>query len=299
VPEGVEALVGLCLAFGGEGEGEQRGCELGVPQGALDEPGIAPGCEPMGGVGMPEGREGHPGFGEAGPVCGCAQGALATGATHGGSRRRTVGVSAPGGGQEPGGVPMGWPGGAEQRQRCFGEGDGPVFGALPTMAMALKTRAIDVGALEEEGCMEPEAHARDRGAGDPVMPRGGGREEARDLLHAEDGGESGGGVRTQERQRGPVTLEDVRREEAEAAVAEAHGRGGQAVDVFAVQAIALQLLCGEAVRGCVGARGQQADVSDRGCLRPCACAAEVERRAHVLPQEAHEISPFVRRVGDV
>jgi hypothetical protein len=29
-------------------------------------------------------------------------------------------------------------------------------------------------------------------------------------------------------------------------------------------------------------------------LRPFACAAEVERREHVLTQEAHEISPCVR-----
>src|SRR5438067_2310307 len=89
-------------------------------------------CDQGGGVGMPQGMDGHTGCGEAGPVLGCAQGALATGATHGGSRRRTVGVIAPGGRQEPGGVPRGLPGGAAPCQRCFGEGDGPVCGALAT-----------------------------------------------------------------------------------------------------------------------------------------------------------------------
>jgi hypothetical protein len=164
--------------------------------------------------------------------------------------------------------------------------------------MDLETWAIEVGDLQDEGCMEPETQARERGAGDPVRQRGGGREEALDLLHAEDGGEPVGGVCPQERQRGPVALEDVLREEADAAGAEAHGRGGQAVDVCAVEAIALQRLFGDAVRGCVGELGQQVDVSDRGGLRPFACAAEVEGRDQVLTQEAHELSPFVRRGVD-
>lgn len=94
-------------------------------------------------------------------------------------------------------------------------------------------------------------------------------------------------------------MEDVRREDADAAVADAHGRGGQAVAVGAVQARAWQLLCGDAVRGCVVARGQQVDCAARGFLRPFACAAEVARRDHVLTQEAHAISPFGRRVVDL
>jgi hypothetical protein len=40
VHEGVEALVGLFLAFVGEMEVDHRGFELGVSQVALDEPGI-------------------------------------------------------------------------------------------------------------------------------------------------------------------------------------------------------------------------------------------------------------------
>ena len=106
------------------------------------------------------------------------------------------------------------------------------------------------------------------------------------------------GLRTQERQRGPVTLQDVLREEAEATVAEAHGRRGQASDGFAVEEVTLQLLCGDAVGGCVGELGQQADFSDIGCWRPFAFAAEVESRDHLLTQWAHVVSPCVRRVVD-
>ena len=45
----------------------------------------------------------------------------------------------------------------------------------------------------------------------------------------------------------PSALEDVRGEDAETTVADAQGRGGKAVNVFAVQDRALQLLCSHAV----------------------------------------------------
>ena len=110
------------------------------------------------------------------------------------------------------------------------------------------------------------------------MVEGGGRlQESLALLHTEDGGEPVGGLCAQERERRPTRCEDMRREEAEAAVADAQGRGGQAVDVFPVQAIALQLLCGAAVGGCVvstglagGLLGQRMLVS----VRLCRCGGE-------------------------
>ena len=116
------------------------------------------------------------------------------------------------------------------------------------------------------------------------------REEALDL-RAEDGGEPVGGWRPQERQRGPVAFEDVLREEADATVTDAHGRGGQASDVFAVQEVMLALLFRNAVGGFMVELREQADFPDIGFLGPFAFAAEVESRDHVLTQGAHEISP--------
>jgi hypothetical protein len=52
---------------------------------------------------------------------------------------------------------MGFPVGAEESQRICGQGNIPVFGALPTMDMDLETLAINVRDLEREGFMEPEA----------------------------------------------------------------------------------------------------------------------------------------------
>jgi hypothetical protein len=76
---------------------------------------------------------------------------------------------------------------------------------------------------------------------------GGGREEPANLLHTEDGGETVCGWRAHEREGVPVALEDVLREEAEATVADTQRRGGQAIDVFAVQEVALKLLFSDEV----------------------------------------------------
>jgi hypothetical protein len=191
---------------------------------------------------------------------------------------------------------MGFPGGAEQRQRLDGQGDLAVFGALPTVDLDLEALSIDVGDLQEEGFVKPESQARDRGEGDLVLQGGSRLEDTSDFFKTEDSGEVVRGVRAQERQRRPVALEDVLREEANPAGADTHGRGGEAINICAVQDGVLQLLFGDTVGGCAVELSQQTDFTDRGCRSPFALAAEVESRDHVLTQRGHEISPFVRRV---
>ena len=108
-----------------------------MAQGALDEPGGHAGFEQRGSVRMSKGRDGDAHCGDPGALCGCAEGALDTGATQGGGRRGTWGVMPPSGRKQPGGVPRGLPRGAEQSQRLDGQGDIAVFGALPTVDMDL------------------------------------------------------------------------------------------------------------------------------------------------------------------
>ena len=86
-----------------------------------------------------------------------------TAPTHGRNRRWTVVLIPPGNRKKPPGVPVGFPGGAKQRQRLGGQGDIPVLSALPAMDMDLEALAIDVRAREGEGFREPEAQAIDRG----------------------------------------------------------------------------------------------------------------------------------------
>ena len=108
--------------------------------------------------------------------------------------------------------------------------------------MDLEARAIDVGTLQGEGFLESESQALDGGKVNLVVQGRGGREEQPDLLDTEHGGELVCGGRAHEGEGVPVTLEDVLREEANATGADAHGRWGKAIDVFAVQKGVLQLL---------------------------------------------------------
>ena len=282
------------MTFVGQVSGDHRGFELGVPQVALDEPGMHARFEQMGGIGMPEGMDGHACFGDSSPGFGFAEGALDTGAPHGRGCRRALFLIPPSGAKEPGLVPMGFPVGAEQRERICGQGDVPVLGPLAAVDMDLEALAINVGDLQEEGCLEPETQAVDGGEVDLVVRGGSRREEPPDLLHTEDSWKPVRSLRAQERAGVPVALEDVLVEEANTAIAETHGGWGEAIDGFAVQEIALQLLFGNAVGGCVVELGQQVDFADLGCLGPFAFATEVERRQHLLTQWGHEISPFVR-----
>ena len=186
------------MPFVGKVEVDHSGCELGVPQGALDETRVHAGFQQMGGVRMAEGMDGDTCFDDAGSLFGGPEGALDTGATHGGGRWRTVLVIPSGGGKEPRGVMRSFPGGAQQRERLGGQGDVAVFGALAAVDMDLEALAVNIGDLKVKGCMESESQARDGGEGDLVVQGCRGGAEPPDLLHAEDGGETVCGVRTDE-----------------------------------------------------------------------------------------------------
>ena len=157
----------------GAGYRDPGGFALGRPQGALEETRLDAGLQEMGGVRMAEGRERAPCFGEPGSRFGGPEGALDTGATQRGGCGRTVSLVAPRGGKEPGGVTRGVPGGAEQRQRLCGERHVPVFGTRAAVDLDLEALAINGRDLQGEGCLEPEAHAGDVGAGDLVLEGGG------------------------------------------------------------------------------------------------------------------------------
>ena len=293
--ESVEALVGLFLPCVGEVEGDHRRVELSMPQVALDETGVHTSFKQMGGVRMSQGMDGHAGFGHAGSRCGGAEGALDAGSTHGVGSRRTLLVIPPGGRKEPGGVTMGFPVGAQQRERICGQRDITVLGALAAMDMDLEALSVNIGDLKEEGCMEPKAQTIDRGEVDLIVEGCSRLEDTSDFFNTEDSGEMVCGLRAQEREGVPIAFEDVLREEADTAGAEAQRRWGEAIDIFPVQAVVLQCLFRDAVRGFMGELREQADFPDIGFLRPFAFATEVKGRNHLLTQWAHEISPFVRR----
>jgi len=160
--------------------------------------------------------------------------------------------------------------------------------------MDLEARAIEVGALEGKGFLEPEAQARDGGEGDRIVQGCRGRAEPSDLLHPEDGGETVCAWRAHARQGVPVAREDMRREDADGTVADAQGRGGEALEVVAVQAGGLHRLVGDHVGRFAGELREQAYLTARGVLGTLPRATELQGGHHVLTQWRHELSPFVR-----
>src|SRR5262249_52053107 len=160
--------------------------------------------------------------------------------------------------------------------------------------MDLETLAIAVGDLQGEGFMEPGPSTRDRSEGDLVVEGGGSLKEASYLFNTEDGREPMFGLRTQERQGVPVVREDVRVEEADTTVTEAHGSWGKAIDVFAMEAIALQFRCGYPIGRFAVELSEEAHLTDIGLLGALALADELKRSHHALTQWGQKLSPFGR-----
>jgi hypothetical protein len=122
----------------------------------------------------------------------------------------------------------------------------------------------------------------------------GGSEEPPALLKAEDGRETRFGLGAHERPGVPVALDDVLGEERDAAGADAHGSRGEVVDVFAGQAVVLEVRCGEEVRGWLRALREPAHLTDIGWWGAFARATEWAGGKQVLTQRGHERSPFRR-----
>jgi len=97
------------MPFLGKVEIDHGGFESRVSEVLLHKTEPHPGFEQRGGVGMPEGRDGHAQLDDPGTLCGFTEGALDAVATHGLSCGRHALLIAAGGGKEPGLVTVGCP----------------------------------------------------------------------------------------------------------------------------------------------------------------------------------------------
>ena len=91
----------------------------------------------------------------------------------------------------------------------------------------------------------------------------------------------------------PVSLEDVFVEEANAAIADAHGIGGPVIDVLAVEEIVLEFLLGDQIGGFAIELGEHANGAGVGLLSPFPLAIELKSLDRsVIPLCLHDTSPF-------
>jgi hypothetical protein len=113
------------------------------------------------------------------------------------------------------------------------------------MHVDYESLAIDVRKVAKESCVQSESQARDAGAGHTVAQGGGQAEQATHFLPTEDGWEPVCGLRSNEVEALPVTLQNVQGEESDATGADAHGVWCELIDVFAMQNVVLDLGFGD------------------------------------------------------
>ncbi len=114
-----------------------------------------------------------------------------------------------------------------------------------------------------------------------------------DLFTAENGREASFGLGTEDTEDVPVALEDVFEEEANAAIADAHGIGRPMIDVLAVEEIILEFLLGDQIGGFAVELGEHADGAGVGLPSSFPLAVELKGLDRfVIPLCLHDTSPF-------
>jgi hypothetical protein len=114
-----------------------------------------------------------------------------------------------------------------------------------------------------------------------------------DFFDAEDGRESSFGLSAEDPEDVPVALEDVFEEEADAAIADAHGIRGPVIEVLAVEEIILKFLFGDQIGGFLVELGEHTDGAGIGLLSPFSFAVELKGLDRfVIPLCLHDTSPF-------
>jgi hypothetical protein len=152
---------------------------------------------------------------------------------------------------------------------------------------------IDIGDFEVETFVEPQAAGVDGGEIGVILEGFDLGKNGPDFLTAENGGKASFGLGSEDSEDVPVSLEDVFEEEANAAIADAHGIGGPVINVLSTEEIVLEFLLGDQVGGFVIELGEHADGAGVGLLSPFPLAIELKSLDRfVIPLCLHDTSPF-------
>jgi hypothetical protein len=120
---------------------------------------------------VPEGRGADVSLADTGALFGCAKRALDAAAGPRGGGAGQVFLITASGWKEPGGVAVGFPGGAQQVEGGLGQGDIALLGPLTPVHMEHVARAIDIAHVQGERFVEAQSTAREGGAVDAMVQR--------------------------------------------------------------------------------------------------------------------------------
>jgi len=279
----------------GKVEIDHGGFELGMAHVALDDPQIDSGFEKMSGIGMTQGMNGDSLFVNSSSGLGPPEGALNTTFGHGrGSLLCSITASAKSR-EEEAEVTVGGPIASEQLEGGKGERDVAILGPLATVDMDHHAGGIDIGDFEMETFVESQAAGIDGGKIGIILEGFDLGKNGSDFFTAENGRKASFGLGTEDSEDVPVSLEDVFEEEADAAIADAHGIGRPVIDVLSVEEIVLELLFGDQIGGFAVELGEHADGAGVGLLSPFPLAIELKSLDRfVIPLCLHDTSPFFK-----
>src|SRR5262249_10864896 len=160
----------------------------------------------------------------------------------------SLAVIAAGGGEQPGRMAVGDPGGAEGLQRARRQGDEAILGPLAAMNMHHHPRTVDVADLQVQALVEPEPQRVDGPEIGAVMGRTHRGDEASDLIDGEDVGEPLLPGDAEALEGRPIARDGVRRKELDPAVSDTEGSGGEPTIVLEVEEVVAELLLAEPIR---------------------------------------------------
>jgi hypothetical protein len=291
----INQLAGILLTFLGQMEIDHSSFQLGMAHVSLDNPQIDSSFEKMGSVGVAEGMNGDSLFVDSSSNLGAAEGALDT--TFGHGRRSLLGsiTASAKSREEEAGVTVGGPIASEQLESGKGERDVAILGPLATVDMDHHAGGIDIGDFEMETFVESQAAGIEGGKIGIILEGFDLGKNGSDFFTAENGRKSSFGLGTEDSENVPVSLEDVFEEEADAAIADAHGIGGPVIDVLSVEEIVLEFLLSDQIGGFAVELGEHADGAGVGLLSPFPLAIELKSLDRfVIPLCLHDTSPFFK-----
>jgi len=293
----IDQLAGILLTLLGKVKIDHSGFHLGMAHVSLDNPQIDSGFEKMGGIGMAQGVNGDALFVDSCINLGTTESPLDTAFGHGKlSVLCPITVSSQGR-EEEARMTVGEPIAAEQMECGLGEGHIAILGPLSTVDMDHHTVAVDIGDFEMETFVKPEAAGVDRGEVGIVLEGFDAGKNTSDFFNTENGREASFGLGSEDSEDVPVSLEDVFVEEANPAIADAHGIGGPVINVLSVEEIVLEFLLGDQIGGFAIELGEHADGAGIGLLSPFPLTIELKSLDRsVIPLCLHDTSPFFIRM---
>ncbi len=289
----IDQLTGILLPFWGKVEIDHGGFELGMAHVALDDPQIDSGFEKMSGIGVAEGMNGDGLFVNSSSNLSATEGALDTALGHGQLSVLCSTAASAKSREEETRMVVGGPIASEQLEGGMWERDVAVLGPLSTMDMDHHAGGVDIGDFEVEAFVKSQAAGIDGGEIGVILEGMDLGKNTSDLFTAENGREASFGLGTEDSEDVPVSLEDVFEEEANAAIADAHGIGRPVIDILAVEEIILKFLLGDQIGGFAIELGKHTDGAGVGLLSSFPLAVELkDLDRFVIPLCLHDTSPF-------